>query len=111
VQQINGFLAQASVAMHAIARQGNAKAIYPICLLHVRVCFFWNRACILLYVYKRANPRVENPGNEQKEELMTQVLEPQEKVAVEKKVSLTKILVTTDFSPESERAARPGAAL
>jgi nucleotide-binding universal stress UspA family protein len=35
---------------------------------------------------------------------MTAVLEPQEKIAVEKKVSLTKILVTTDFSPESERA-------
>ena len=35
---------------------------------------------------------------------MTVVMEPKEKVAVEKKVSLTKILVTTDFSPESERA-------
>jgi len=35
---------------------------------------------------------------------MTQVMEPKEKVAVEKKVSLTKILVATDFSPESERA-------
>jgi len=35
---------------------------------------------------------------------MSTVLEPQQRVSVEKKVSLTKILVTTDFSPESERA-------
>lgn len=35
---------------------------------------------------------------------MTQVLEPKEKLEVSKKVALSKILVTTDFSPESERA-------
>ena len=35
---------------------------------------------------------------------MTVVLEPKEKIAAEKKISLTKILATTDFSPESERA-------
>jgi nucleotide-binding universal stress UspA family protein len=35
---------------------------------------------------------------------MTQVIEPKEKLEHARKVSLTKILVTTDFSPESDRA-------
>ncbi len=35
---------------------------------------------------------------------MTQVIEPKEKPEHARKVSLTKIMVTTDFSPESDRA-------
>src|SRR6266571_9096547 len=35
---------------------------------------------------------------------MTQVMEPKEKKEIAKKVALTKILVTTDFSTESDRA-------
>ncbi len=35
---------------------------------------------------------------------MTQVMEPKPKLEIAKKVALTKILVTTDFSPESDQA-------
>lgn len=42
---------------------------------------------------------------------MAQVMERKEKLETTKKVSLTKILVTTDFSPESERALQYALAL
>ncbi len=42
--------------------------------------------------------------NQKKEGFMAQVMETKEKLEAAKKLALSKILVTTDFSPESQRA-------